>query len=250
MKKSMEWLAFCAMIFAPVAGAYEYPLQFTPNPGYRGLVVAGYSFDKNGTEVVGNCSYYTVSESDGPRGSSHGATKTYAQTCRWDLYGNLNSITPGAPAVPTSFSKDGTKTIYAINGYGESTGTDSKLSGRGFVSTPGAHYTWLTSMNNAVLHQFVYTLTFSLESDGDIPLNITATAASALQGVVTTMSSTCDGQISPGDKCSITLTYDPTKLTSSTGLASDTLRIDVNSNAGDPQDFVQNLTVVLASKEN
>jgi hypothetical protein len=50
--------------------AYEYKLQFTPQAGARGLVVAGYQFD--GGTVVGNCSYDTVSAGSG-RGS-HGKT--------------------------------------------------------------------------------------------------------------------------------------------------------------------------------
>jgi hypothetical protein len=62
MKGSLSLLAFCLLLFAAAAAeATEYPLQFTPNPGYRSLVVAGYRFESN--EVVGNCSYYTVSSS-------------------------------------------------------------------------------------------------------------------------------------------------------------------------------------------
>jgi len=76
MKGSLSLLAFCLPLFAAVAEATEYPLQFTPNAGYRGLVVAGYRFENN--EVVGNCSYYTVSSS---------GTLTFDQTCRWDLSG-------------------------------------------------------------------------------------------------------------------------------------------------------------------
>src|SRR5205807_4552655 len=44
-------------------GGNEYPLQFTPGAGYRGLVVAGYQLVGNsfgGYTVLGNCSYYTV----------------------------------------------------------------------------------------------------------------------------------------------------------------------------------------------
>ena len=66
---------------AQVASAYEYHLQFTPQPGARGLVVAGYKFA--GDTVVGNCSYYTVSGCSG-RGC-HGTTTYHYNTCTWDL---------------------------------------------------------------------------------------------------------------------------------------------------------------------
>jgi len=105
-------------------------------------------------------------------------------------------------------------------------------------------------MSNAVLHQFVYTLSFALKSDGDSPVNISGVTPSALYGVVSLKSSTCNGEINVGDECSITVTYDPTAFTSSTGLVADTLRIDLTSDAGEPHDFVQALKVVLASKEN
>jgi hypothetical protein len=54
MKALLCLLACSCVAFADVAGAYEYRLQFTPNAGYRGLVLAGYEFNR-GT-VVGNCS--------------------------------------------------------------------------------------------------------------------------------------------------------------------------------------------------
>lgn len=66
MKGSIKFVALCLVVFASVAGAYEYPLQFTPTPGYRGLVVAGYQI--TGNPVVGNCSCYTVSGNSGGKG--------------------------------------------------------------------------------------------------------------------------------------------------------------------------------------
>ena len=51
--------------FAQVASAYEYHLQFTPQSGARNLVVAGYQFDANNDDVVGNCSYDTSSPCSG-----------------------------------------------------------------------------------------------------------------------------------------------------------------------------------------
>jgi len=40
------------------------PLHFTPNPGYRGLVVVRYKFSADGSHVIGNCSYYTITGAD------------------------------------------------------------------------------------------------------------------------------------------------------------------------------------------
>jgi hypothetical protein len=45
-----------------------------------------------------------------------------------------------------------------------------------------------------------------------------------------------------GQTCSITVTYDDTKTN---GLASDTLRIDLTSNAGAVHDFIQNFTIIF-----
>lgn len=78
MKKTIGLLAFCLVLFAPLAGAYEYPLQFNANPGYRGLVVAGYQF--LGTDVVGNCSYYTVSGGGSGKGGGGAATPSSTTT--------------------------------------------------------------------------------------------------------------------------------------------------------------------------
>ena len=244
MKRSVILLAFCGAAFAPMAQAYEYPLQFTPNAGYRGLAVAGYELVNN--EVVGNCSYYTMSGGSG-KGGGRGAVKHYQQTCTWDLFGNLLGIKQGAPAAPAPLYTKGSQVVYAANGSNY-TGTDSKLPERGFVNSPGAHYTWLTPASNAVLHQFVYTLQVVLKSDGDIPVDITSVTPTAVQGVATLKSTTCNGEINVGKTCSITVTYDPTKITSGTGLGADTLRIDINSNAGEAHDYIQNLTIVLPQK--
>jgi hypothetical protein len=242
MKKSLGLLVFSLLGMSQVAFAYEYPLQFKPNPGYRSLIVAGYQFV--GDNVVGNCSYYTVSAVGGKAGGGRAPAKMYAQTCTWDMHGNLLSVTPGAPAVPTPIATRGSQIIYDTNANGDYTGTDSKLPERGFVNSPGSHYTWLTPSNNAVLHQFVYTLTAALKSDGDAPVNISSVTVSALQGVVTLKNTDCNGEIAVGDKCSITLSYDPTNLTGTNGLASDTLRIDLTSDAGEAHDFIQNFTVI------
>jgi hypothetical protein len=248
MKKSIAVAVFSLAISAPIAGAYEYPLQFTPNPGYRALVVAGYQFE--GTDVVGNCSYYTVSGSSGKGGGGRSPiSHIYDQTCRWDLFGNLLSVTPGVLVPPIPVSIQGAKVVFAINASGDSTGFDAALPGGGYVNTPGSHYTWLTPQNSGVVQQMAYSVVATLRSDGDVGLNITNVTPSALLGKATLKSTTCVGAVNVGSTCSITVTYDTTGVTDPTGLAYDTLRIDLTSNAGDAHDFVQNFTVVLPNKQ-
>jgi hypothetical protein len=242
MKGSTCVLAFGFVAFAQVTGAHEYGLQFTPNSGARGLVVAGYSFA--GNTVVGNCSYYTVHGGSGKGGGYKNITTYYNQTCTWDLYGNLLSITPGAPAVPAPLYTSGTQTVYAVNGT-DFTGTDSMLPNHGFVNTPDSHYTWLTSNAYAVIQQMVYTVTATLVSDGDLALDVSMVEASALHGHAAVTNTTCNGQIAVGSTCSATVTYDPTKLCSTTGLAYDTLDIAATSNAGQQHDFTQSYTIVM-----
>jgi hypothetical protein len=210
------------------------------------LVEAGYKFQ--GSTVVGNCSYYTVRGGSG-RGGGYRSFKTYYnQTCTWDLYGTLLKVTPGAPAVPPPLYVSGTRTVYAQNASGDTTGTDSALLPyHGFVNTPGSHYHWITSNAYAVLQQAPHTFTATLMSDGDVPLNIASVRAGALQGSVVVDSNTCTGAIPVGATCGITVTYDPTKLCSPTGLSYDTLDIGLTSDAGQAQDFVQRYTIVIAN---
>ena len=56
-------IVFFLLFFAQIGKGTEYPLQFTPNAGYRGLVVAGYSL--SGNTVTGNCSYHTAYSGSG-----------------------------------------------------------------------------------------------------------------------------------------------------------------------------------------
>jgi len=248
MKSLTSFLGFCFAVFTQMAGAHEYPLQFMPNSGARGVVVAGYRF--NGNTVVGNCSYYTIQSGSGKGGGYHSVTTYYNQTCTWDLFGNLLSITQGAPAAPVPLRVNGTQTVYADNGNGDYTGSDTKPGYGGFVNTPGSHYTWVTSNAYGVLQQIVYTMTVTLVSDGDLPLNISAAEASALQAKATVQSTTCVGQVAVGATCSVTLTYDPTKLRSATGLAYDTLNIGVISDSGQAPAFIQSYTIVLKTKSD
>lgn len=246
-KMLISLLAFCCMALPSVAGAYEYKLQFTPNPGYRNLVVAGYEF--NGGTVVGNCSYITVHSGSGRGGGYRTITTYYNQTCTWDLAGNLLSIAQGAPTVPTPLYTSGTLTVYAEDGSGDYTGFDSTPGIGGFVNSPGPHYSWLTSNAYQVIPQARDTFTVTLSSDGDAPLNVSSVSASVTNGkVVVKKSTTCSGEIAAGQTCGITVTYNPTRLCSPTGLAYNTLTIDVTSDAPVANPFVQSYTIVLTPK--
>lgn len=236
--------------FTTSGGGNVYPLQFTPAAGARGLVVAGYALVADpvaGLRVLGNCSYNTVHSGSGRGGGYHTVTTYYNQTCTWDLYGNLLTITPGLPVAPPPVSVTSTQTIYATDPSGVYTGTDSTVPGRGFVYTPGAHYTWLTSNAYAVLQQQTpYTFTITLKSDGDLPLTVFGAQASAVAAQATVNSTTCSGAIPVGSTCSVTVTYDPSALRSPTGLAYDTLDVKVLTDAGQAHDFVQRYTIVVA----
>ena len=242
--KRVSFLAACLTIFGGVASAYEYPLQFTANSGARGLVVAGYAF--NGDTVVGNCSYYTVSSGSGKGGGYKPVYTYYNQTCTWDLYGNLLGIAPGAPTAPPPLYTNGTQTVYATNGSNSYTGSDSALPPTyGFVSTTGSHYTWTTPNPYTDLQQILYTFTITLKSDGDSPLSISAVSSSALIARTRVQSTTCIGQIAVGSTCSIVVIYNPLLLSSSTGLAYDTLDVGVASDAGVSLPFTQSFTITV-----
>jgi hypothetical protein len=114
------------------------------------------------------------------------------------------------------------------------------------VYTPGAHYSWLTSNAYAVLQQQTpYTFAITLRSDGDLPLTVFGTQATALRATATVIATTCTGAIPVGSTCSVTVTYDPSALSSPTGLAYDTLDVNVISDAGLTHDFTQSYTIVV-----
>jgi uncharacterized repeat protein (TIGR03803 family) len=230
-------------------GGNEYPLQFTPAPGARGLVVAGYALvpdTVHGMVVAGTCSYYTVRSGSGRGGGYRTITTYYNQTCTWDSYGGLLSIVAGAPIAPAPLGVNGTQTIYASDPQsGIYTGTDSTVPNRGFVFTPGSHFTWLTPNPYAVIPQAVYTVTVTLKSDGDIPLGVSSVEVSALAGVATVSDTTCAGTIDVGSTCAVTVTYDPTHLQSPTGLAYDTLTIRLNADSGQSSAWTERYTIQL-----
>jgi hypothetical protein len=237
------------LLGAHLAYAYEYKLQFTPQGGARGLVVAGYQF--SGNTVVGNCTYYTVSSGSG-RGA-HSTTTYHYNTCAWDFFGNLISLTPlsSAPVAPQPISQTGTEIVYAVSGS-SSTGSDTR--GFGFVNTPSSHYTWQTPNGGyAVIPYAVYTITANLISDGDFPLNFSGAAVVASgsyytpsAGTATVSATTCSSSVSPGSTCSVTISYNPTTIKcSGSPYGYGYTRIDLSlvTNAGTTTDFTQGFTI-------
>ncbi|HEX2590708.1 MAG TPA: hypothetical protein VHL34_04405 [Rhizomicrobium sp.] len=229
-----------------VANAYEYKLQFTPNPGALGLAVAGYEF--SGTNVVGNCSYYTQHSGSGRGGGYHTYKTYYNNTCTWDRYGNLLGMVAGAPTAPTVLYVSGTQTVYAQDSSGDTTGSDSNGIG-GFVNTLGSHYSWLTPNAYAVIPQQTQTLKFTLKSDGEFPLLISSVGVTAGAKAVV-RSTNCVGSLNTGATCNVAIKYNPMKFCSPTGLAYDTLSLQVTSNAGQANDFVQHYTITLTAKNS
>ena len=234
---------------AASGGGNEYPLQYVPGPGARGLTIAGYALANDsvyGTVVTGTCSYYTQTTGSGRGGGYKTITTYYNHTCTWDAFGRLLSLVNGAPQAPAPINTIGTQTIYASDAAsGIYTGVDSALATRGFVFSPGSHYTWLTPSPYAVIAQAVTTITITLKSDGDMPLGVVSAQASAVAGLATVSSSTCTGTVPVSGTCTVTVGYDPTRLQSPTGLAYDTLTVHLVSDAGLSVDWAQRYTIQL-----
>jgi hypothetical protein len=176
------------------AFAHEYPLQFTPAAGARGLVVAGYQIV--GNTVTGTCSYYTVTSGSGKGGGYHTVTTYHNQTCTWDLIGDLMSVVPGAPTAPPVLYTDGTKTVYASNDT-SITGSDSALQPyHGYVDTPTAHYTFAPF--TAPTGPSAQTITLTLMSDGDLMLDISAVTETTALARSQMVSTNCVAELPPG----------------------------------------------------
>jgi hypothetical protein len=248
----MKRLMITLLLLGAQAGfAYEYRLQFTPPGGAQGLVIAGYQF--MGSSVIGNCSYH-ISTAGSGRGS-HGTTTYYYNTCSWDFYGNLLSLTPGgAPPAPAPITGIGTPTelVYAVSGT-SMTGHDTR--GYGFVNTPSSHYTWQTvSGGYAGIPDAPYSITATLISDGDVPLTLDKALVSTSvsgsitpsPGTATVTATTCTGQIAVGTSCSVTVIYNPKtiKCTASPyGFAYTKLDLTLVTDAGASTDFTMLFTV-------
>jgi hypothetical protein len=236
----VRFLAAFALLAGAPCQAVEYPLRFAPVGNYKDLVVAGYQV--SGDTVTGNCSYTRITS-----GSGRGGRTIYTPvpaTCTWNLVGTLLGSVAGAPAVPPPLEVIGTETIYAIQSSNVYAGYDSALPG-GFVFDFGSHYAWLTSNAHLVLPQQPYTFTATIRSDGDMPLTVTAVKATKTQAKASIVvdGTTCLGQVPVGGTCDVTVTYDDARLSSTTGLAYDTLTIHLATDAGLTTDFVQGATL-------
>jgi hypothetical protein len=238
------------LLGAHAAYGYEYKLQFAPPGGAYGLTVAGYAF--SGSTVVGNCSYYTVTVGSG-RGA-HGTKINHYNTCSWDLFGNLISLTPvsSAPVAPPPLYDRGTEIVYAVDGASNA-GHDTR--GFGFVSTPSSHYSWQTVNGGyAVIPYALYPITATLISDGDFPLDfdgatVAATASgyyTPTPGTATVSATTCGSSVAAGSTCSVTVNYNPTtiKCTGSPyGYAYTRIDLKLVTDAGANTDFTMGFTI-------
>jgi hypothetical protein len=233
------------------AYAYEYKLQFTPQSGAQGLNVAGYQF--LGNVVLGDCSYHTTSSGSG-RGS-HGTTTYHYNTCSWDFFGNLISLTPvsSAPVAPLPIApQTGTEIVYAMSGT-STTGRDTR--GFGFVTTPSSHYSWQTVNGGyAVIPYAPYTITATLISDGDFPLKFGgASVVPSISGYITpspgtavVSATTCGSSVAAGSTCTVTVTYTPKtiKCTASPyGYAYTRIDLMLLTDAGANTDFTMGFTI-------
>jgi hypothetical protein len=170
------------------------------------------------------------------------------------FFGNLISLTPvsSAPVAPQPISHTGTEIVYAISGT-SSTGHDTR--GFGFVSTPSSHYAWQTANGGyAVIPYAVHTITATLISDGDFPLDFDgATVASSISGYITpsagtatVSATTCADSVPVGSTCSVTISYDPTtiKCTSDAyGYAYTKIDLSLVTDAGANTNFTQGFTI-------
>lgn len=249
MKRTLFTLLL--LFIANAAFGYEFHLQFTPPAGGRILKVAGYQFA--GNTVAGNCSYDTVSACSG-RGC-HSITTYYYGTCTWDWYGNLLSrtATSSAPTAPNPLYTTGTEIVYAALSTTEYTGFDTR--GFGFVQTPAAHYTWQTPNGSyAVIPDAPYSISATLTSDGDLPLDVTAaTVTPQIFGTVTPSAgsaaitgNTCGSSMPSGSTCTLTVSYNPTTISctySPYGYAYTGIDLSLGSNAPLTTDFTERFTV-------
>jgi hypothetical protein len=243
-----RFLPILILLAAPAAHAYEYKLQFTPQGGALGLDVAGYEFSSD--TVIGDCSYYTVSAGSGRGG--HSTRTNHYSTCTWDLFGNLISMTPGAPQAPAPLTETGTETVYAASGASQ-TGHDSR--GFGFVNTPSSHYSWQTANGGyADIPYAVDKLLITLISDGDFPMKFEgATVVASVSGSITPSpgvarvgSTTCKSPVAVGSTCTVTVFYNPTHIACTPdiyGYAYTRISLALVTDAGSNPDFIEGFTV-------
>ncbi|HWE24780.1 MAG TPA: hypothetical protein VG496_12660 [Myxococcales bacterium] len=229
---------------ASAAPAYEYRLQFALPSGARNVVVAGYAISEG--VISGSCSY-TITRCAG-RYSCR--TLNYAQTCTWDLYGNLLSTVSGAPAAPDPLYTDGTKTVYATDGN-SITGSDGRS---GFVDTPSSHFTWaIPSGSVSAIPYGPTTVPVTLLSDGDFDLSFAGAQVTAYSNSVyntagaASVAEGCPETVPVGSSCTITVVYDPSSMlctSSPYGYAYTGIDLSLSVDAPVAPDWTETFTVM------
>jgi hypothetical protein len=196
--------------FTPAAGAFEYPLQFSPCCNVSGRHVAGYSFV--GSTVFGDCTYVTYSGCSGR--DCHGTYTSHYQGCTWDLFGNLLGITAGEPIAPPPISTTGGLIVYGQNTSGGSTGVDTAHGNLPFVNTISAQYTWVAPPAVVFLTaDKPQTIPLTLQNIGDLPLAVTNVTAIVELGQLSFKSTRCKlAAVAVGKSCKLVMTYNPTKI--------------------------------------
>lgn len=232
----------CAMLTAGAAGAYEYPLQFTPPPNAQGLMVAGYSIQ--GSTVVGNCSFHITTSGSGRGGGSH--TTYFNQTCSWDIFGSLQTIVSGAPTAPTPISDVNGVVTYAVDGAGDSTGRDNpkamgfvnKLSAQYVIDKANGGYLFLPSRSPVLID-------LPIKSVGDYALKVTGISATGT-AIMTVKANHC-GKVAPGAACTVTVKYDPTNIPKGDNPYTyyDHIAISLVSNSGQAYAFTETVEVPI-----
>jgi hypothetical protein len=249
MRRSAILAVLAVSCLAGPARAYEYTLQFTPNPGARGLVVAGYIF--SGNTVVGNCSYSITTGGSGKGGGGGSHTTYYGHTCTWDLFGNLLSMTQGAPKAPPPLSIGGGLTVYARNAAGDVTGIDTAHGNTGFVNTRSAQYAFATPSGGYVFlsNQNPVAVRLTVRSEGDFPLVVSKIDPVARLAKASVWSTNCQkAPVKPGAICTIVVKYDPRSLPPGDDpyTAYDSLTVGIVSNSGQAPDFSESIEVPVA----
>jgi len=245
MRETMKYTLCILIGLAQAAQAYEYRLQFTTAGGaIRNVVVAGYAIDES--TVTGVCSYDRAGTCSG-RGC-RSVIYHYPGTCTWDLYGNLLSRVPGAPAAQNPLYVIGTETVYASNGI-SSTGSDKAF---GFVDTPSSHYSWQTpSGGYGSFDASQSTIPVTLVSDGDFDLSFDGASATVQSysiynepGAVSVETS-CTDPVLVGSPCTVVIHYEPPACTASPyGFAYIGIGLSASTDAPAGTDWSERFTII------
>lgn len=256
---------------AGTSRAYEYRLQFTPQPptvggiNMGGVTTIGEQFNSDGT-VSGSISYWTQ-----PCGVRICGAKTFHYLSgTWDTLGNLISTTPNQWPAQSPLYTTGTEQVYAASGQA-TTGHD--IRGFGFLAYPASHYIWTGGATNLfapfgpgvgdlaanggyIVVPYTPPTTFQVEllSDGDLPLNITSTISQVTvsgygtegTGKVTSVTGDClTAPLAPGATCTLSVTFDPSTITASasTGYGYNVMTLALASDAGALPDWSSHFTV-------